>query len=104
MAEQTIQTQITARSLKDATFRQEMLTDPKAVLAREYNVQVPEHITVRVIEEQPDTLSLVVPPALSDVEELSDADLEAVAGGAEATTTIHVNSAVLECNVIIIEK
>jgi len=81
MAEPTVQTQLIARTVKDPVFRQQVLADPKKVLADEYHIQLPEQINVRVLEEAPNTLSIVLPPQEEAVQELSDEDLEAVAGG-----------------------
>lgn len=81
MEEPTVQEQLMARAVKDPAFRQEVLNNPRSVLAREYNVQLPEDVTVRVLEEAPNTLSIVLPPQEETVQELSDEDLEAVAGG-----------------------
>lgn len=81
MVELTIVERIKARAIKDPAFRQAVLSDPRTVLAHEYNIQLPDHITVHVLEEAANTLSIILPTAADDVQELSDADLEAVAGG-----------------------
>ena len=81
MNDQTLHDQIMERAMKDPTFRQAMLTDPRAALARAFNVQLAEQVTIRVIEEAPNTLTIVLPAALPAVQELSDADLQAAAGG-----------------------
>lgn len=73
--------EVIARAVKDPAFRQALLANPRAVLAKDYHMQIPAHVTVRVLEEVPNTLSIVLPPAAETVQELSDADLEAVAGG-----------------------
>lgn len=77
----TLQERVLERAVKDESFRQEMLNNPRAALAREYNVHVPETVTIRVVEETADTLTIALPPRQEAVQELSDADLEAASGG-----------------------
>ena len=84
MAESTVLTRLTERAIKDSTFRQKVLANPKKVLAEEYNVRPPANITVRVLEETSDTFSIVLPQREEMVQELSDEELEAVAGGAKS--------------------
>ena len=56
-------------------------------LAQAFDVQMPEFIAVEVVEESPSRIYLVLPPATPEVgQELSDRDLEAVAGGWTAAT------------------
>lgn len=81
MSEGIVQEQLMARAIKDAAFRQALLINPRVVLAEEYHVHIPENVTIRVIEEAPNTLTLVLPSTEAAVQELSDSDLEAVAGG-----------------------
>jgi hypothetical protein len=74
------------RSLQDESFRQRLLADPRAVIEQELGSRLPESIEVRVVEETADTIYLVLPSAspLGQGGELSDQELEAVAGGASA--------------------
>ncbi len=77
-----LEAQLIDRAMKDATFRQELLRDPKGVFARELNIPIPEHITVQVVEESPNHVYLVLPRGLvSAGAELADTELEEVAGG-----------------------
>ena len=81
-ARQTLEAQLIDRAMKDETFRQELLRDPKGVVARELGIQMPENIDVQVLQESPSTVYLVVPrPVQSADAELSDKELEAVVGG-----------------------
>src|SRR5262245_9973073 len=73
MIDSNIHQHVVARAIKDAAFRQELLSNPKAALAREFNVQVPDRVTIRVLEETPTTLTLVLPPLETGAQELSDA-------------------------------
>src|SRR6185437_8010368 len=81
MSEGTMQEQVIARALKDPAFRQALLANPRAVLAEEYHVHLAEQVTLRVLEEPPNTFTLVLPAVEEALLELSDAELEGVSGG-----------------------
>ena len=81
MTRGSIQEQVMVRALKDPSFRQALLSNPKAVLVQEYQVHLSEQVAVRVLEEAPNTLTLVLPTWEEAVVELTDADLRAVSGG-----------------------
>jgi hypothetical protein len=75
---------IIEKSMKDASFRQRLLADPGAALERELGMLLPDGVEVRTLEETAKTIYLVLPPGGSgDVQthELSDLELETVAGG-----------------------
>jgi hypothetical protein len=78
---QTLQQQALARALKNPAFRQAFVSNPKAALEREFNIQVPNDVTIRVLEDTPSIHTIVLPAQEASVQELSDAELEAVAGG-----------------------
>jgi hypothetical protein len=71
------------RSLEDESFRQRLLENPKAAVEQELGTQLPEGAQVRVVEESADTIYLVLPGTspLAQGDELSERELEAVAGG-----------------------
>jgi hypothetical protein len=70
------------RSLQDESFRQRLLDDPRGAIEQELETQLRESIEVRVVQESADSIYLVLPSA-SPLEggELSEDELEAVAGG-----------------------
>ena len=74
---------IVQKSMEDEDFRQRLLDDPKGTLERELGSALPQGVGVRVAEESTDTIYLVLPSAsaVGEGEELSDQELEAVAGG-----------------------
>ena len=81
-----LEAHLIARAWKDEAFRQELLSDPKAVVERELRRQhpdarLPEHVQLHVLEETPTTRYLVLPanPVVESGEALSDADLAQVA-------------------------
>jgi hypothetical protein len=66
------------RALRDASFRRRLRTDPRAALEQELArlggapVRLPEGLSVRVVEEAPASLVLVLPAPLP----AADADLD----------------------------
>ena len=74
------------KAWKDEAFRRALLEDPKATLERELGVRVPEGYSLTVLEESATDRYLVLPLAPGRGGELSDAELEAVAGGEDAST------------------
>jgi hypothetical protein len=76
-----VERRLIERSLQDDVFRQQLLADPRAIIESEIGTQLPEDIQVRVVEETGDTIYLVLPSASPLGEELSDRELEGVAGG-----------------------
>jgi hypothetical protein len=81
-----VERRIVQRSVQDDAFRQRLLSDPKAVVEEELGTRLPEGIRVRVVEESADTIYLVLPsasPLGDEGGELSELQLEAVAGGGD---------------------
>ena len=79
-----IERKIVERSLHDDSFRQRLLENPKAAVEEELGVQLPEEVQVQSVEETAETIYLVLPsssPLGEGEEELSDQELEEVAGG-----------------------
>jgi Nitrile hydratase, alpha chain len=84
----SIQAQIIAKAMKDETFRQALLSNPKAVIERELGITIPAGVTIAVHQDTPTTLHFVLPmqePGPAG-EELSDAELEQAIGGVD---TLH---------------
>lgn len=62
-------------------YRKALLADPKSVLSKQMGQPIPDHVHVKVVEETADTIYLIAPYVAPESGELSDADLEQVAGG-----------------------
>lgn len=75
--------QIIARAWSDEAFKQRLIADPKAVL-QEYGVQMPANLNLKVVENSNDLHHFVLPPA---PQELTDEDLDKVAGGWKSMQT-----------------
>jgi hypothetical protein len=87
MSRKDLEAKLAARAWKDEAFARELRRDPKAALERELaalrpGARLPEGLEVKLLEESPATLYLVLPPRPpAAAGELSDAELEAAAGG-----------------------
>ena len=75
---------IVQRSIEDDAFRQRLIEDPKGAVEQEIGMRLPEEVRVVAVEETADTIYLVLPGtpmAGGGGVELSDQELESVAGG-----------------------
>lgn len=74
------------RATTDAAFRRRLLADPRRAILDGFGVTIPLGFNVRFVEKEPGIDALIVLPDLRRPEgELSDQDLDAVAGGTDPT-------------------
>jgi hypothetical protein len=95
-----LEAKIIAKAWQDEAFKQELLSNPKAVFSREMGQSIPDEVEIEVIEENPTTLYMVLPmkPTMNFDSELSEDQLEAVAGGwCKDTVLKTINKGVLGC-------
>lgn len=78
-----LESQVIAKAWADEAFKKALMADPRMAVEREFGIKLPSSVNVRVVEETTDNLYLVLPPKNTAAErgELSDLELEAVAGG-----------------------
>jgi hypothetical protein len=68
-----------ARASSDEEFRRRLLDGPKAAISDELGVEIPDELTIRVIEEDAGEVILTLPPTASP-EALRDEELASAAG------------------------
>jgi hypothetical protein len=79
--EKQLEAQLISRCWQDANFKKRLLADPRSTIEGALSLKLPSGMKVRVQEEAPDTLTLILPARPLAGGELSDAELEQVAGG-----------------------
>jgi hypothetical protein len=62
-----IERRVVHRAWSDPQFRKRLLDDPRAALGEELGFDVPESLTVSVVEEDPNHLCIVIPVDLSPI-------------------------------------
>ena len=72
-------------------YRSALLKNPRAIVEKQFNMALPDNLTVKAVEESADTIYVVVPHAVESGAELDDADLEKVAGGATVKGDANCN-------------
>lgn len=75
---------VVAKAWSDELFKKRLLADPAAVL-KENGIEVPKEVNVKVMEDSGKTIHLILPLR---PEELSDEELNQVAGGTTVNETI----------------
>lgn len=71
--------QIVTKSSRDERFRKQLLADPAAAV-KEAGLELPPGVKLRVVENTDTLLHVAIPPLESD-KELSEEELQVVAGG-----------------------
>lgn len=85
-----VENRIIARALRDETYRRRLIANPRMVIGEEVGNAFPRNVQVRVLQETPDTVYVVIPyvPAAGR-ERVSEMDLESGAAGMAARSWLR---------------
>lgn len=90
-----LETALVEKCWKDPEFKKAVVSDPKGMLERHTGQKLPPQVKIIIHEEDANTLHLSIPPAPSNVTELSDEQLAQVAGGTDLAITLLVSIGVV---------
>jgi hypothetical protein len=80
-----LEAKLIEKAMTDEAFKRELMSNPKAAIAKEVGQEVLAELEIEVLEQTPAKLYLVLPMSESAEnfpnEELAEEQLEAVAGG-----------------------
>ncbi len=79
-ARDQITERLVAEAQRNPEFRQRLLADPNGTISEVLGASLPESVSIRVVEATP-THQYLVLPMVDPANELSDMELEEVAGG-----------------------
>jgi hypothetical protein len=68
---------------KDPAFQKAIVSDPRGVIEKQLGQKLPPNLKIVIYEEDANTLHFSLPPAPTNVSELSEEDLERVSGGTD---------------------
>lgn len=68
-SEELLRKQIIEKAWEDASFKQKLLSDPKAAIREAFGVDVPDHIELKAFEESTSEFYLVIPANPSNVDD-----------------------------------
>jgi nitrile hydratase alpha subunit len=85
-----LETVLIEKCWKDPDFKKQVMSDPKGMLERHTGQQLPPQVKIFIHEEDTNTVHFSIPPAPANLTELSDEQLESVAGGTDVITTLAV--------------
>ena len=76
-----LETALIEKSRKDPEFKRKVVSDPKGMLEEHTGQKLPSQVKIFIHEEDANTLHFSIPAPPANFSELSDDQLEKVAGG-----------------------
>ena len=72
---------VVEQAQKNPKYYDMLMSDPRGLMQKQLGTAIPDNVNIQVLEETPDTYYIVLPHVVREGAELSDDDLERVAGG-----------------------
>src|SRR5262249_25904275 len=95
MTRRDLEAKIVALAWKDDAFRKKFLADPKAQFEEKLGTKLPASLKMSAHQEDENSLYFVIPMKPKAIGELSDEDLEKVAGGTDISAGAAISIAIL---------
>ena len=90
MNRRALETQLIEKCWKDPEFMKRVVSDSKGMLEQHTGQKLPPGLKIVVHKEDANTLHFTIPQAPTNLNELSDAELENVAGGTDIALIVTV--------------
>lgn len=97
LSREEVEAKIVARAWKDADYKQRLLANPKAAFEEALGRKLMGSLEINVVEESATRLFVVLPHIPDTSDELSDVELDAVAGGVGSISRPSVTAGCSTC-------
>jgi hypothetical protein len=84
---------IVEQAEKNPKYYEQLKADPRGLMEKQLGTTIPKSVNIKVLEEANDTYYIVLPAFVKEGDELSDSDLEKVAGGGTVKGDASCNNA-----------
>ena len=84
---------IVEQAQSNPKYLAQLKADPRSLMEKQLGTAIPAGVNIKVLEESSDTYYIVLPAIAAEGAELSDSDLEKVAGGGTVKGDASCNEA-----------
>ena len=90
MSSEELTKKLILKAWSDSAFKKELIENPKAAIEKELNTKLPDDVNVKVVETDEKTILLPIP--VKPKGELTEEQLESVAGGSLTVSTLQIGA------------